>query len=231
MIRLFTGYDAAEALAFSVFAHSVRRHASEPVMVAELRLEHLGGIFRRDRDPLQSTDFAFTRFLVPALCDYHGWALFCDGDMICRDDIATLWAMRNDRYAVMVVQHPFIATPLGKKFLDRPQTSYSRKNWSSVMLFNCARCRDLTPRYVETAPGLDLHQFEWARDYEIGALPKEWNHLVGVAAPNPDAKIVHYTLGMPFFSGYNECEFAAEWRAERDAMNAYQGRGSKCESR
>ena len=220
-IRLFAGYDADEALAFSVFAHSVHRRASTPVSVQPVILSQLKGQFERPRDPLQSTAFSFSRFLVPWLCGYEGWALFADGDMVCLADIAELWALRDARCKVQVVQREAQACAPAK-FLGRPQSPYPRKNWSSVMLFNCARCTVLTPEYVATAPGLDLHGFKWIADADdIGSLPPEWNHLVGVDAPRADAKIVHYTLGMPFFIGFNECEYANEWRSERDAMMAY----------
>lgn len=222
--RVFVGYDADEALAFSVFAHSLHRRSSLPASVQPLILRQLASVFPRARDPLQSTEFAFTRFLVPWLCGFQGWALFCDGDMIVLGDVAELWAARDDRYAVMVVQRPDYDAGAPSKFLARVQTSYPRKNWSSVMLFNCARCTVLTPDYVARAPGLALHQLEWAGE-AVGSLPRDWNHLVGVDAPNPAAKLVHYTLGMPFFSGYRECEFAPEWRRERDAMMAYARKG------
>lgn len=225
MIRLFVGYDGEQSLASAVFAHSVVRRASELVSVTFLSLQQLAGDFNRARDPYQSTDFAFTRFLVPYLCDYQGWALFCDGDMICRADIAELWAQRDlsGHSAVQVAQRErHEQTPSGLKFLGRAQTAYPRKNWSSVMLFNCAACEALTPEYVEKAAGLDLHQFAWlANDCQIGHLPATWNHLVGVDQHDPEAKLVHYTLGMPFFHGLRECEFAVEWREERDAMMAH----------
>jgi hypothetical protein len=227
MIRLFVGYDREQALASAVFAHSVTSRASEPVAVQYLDLRQLRGVFDRPRDPLQSTEFAFSRFLAPYLCDFEGWSLFADGDMICLDDLAALWALRDPAYAVQVVKresHQITAD--GRKFLDRPQTAYPRKNWSSVMLFNNARCRALSPGYVATARGLDLHQFAWLDDREIGALPREWNHLVGVdargGAAGGTAKIVHFTLGMPYFNGLRECEYALEWRQERAALMAYE---------
>ncbi len=228
-IRIFVGYDPDEALAFSVFAHSIHRRASVPVSIQPVMLSQSKGFYDRARDPLQSTDFAFTRFLVPYLCGYQGWALFCDCDMICRADIAELWARRDGRRVVQVVQRDeYGMTEQGLKFLGRPQTPYRRKNWSSVMLFNCSQCTRLTPELVAEVPGLYLHQFEWIlHDDDLGALPREWNHLVGVDAPNPDAKLVHYTLGMPFFNGWKECEFAPEWREERDAMMQYERKGDE----
>lgn len=218
MIRVFIGFDRCEAVAFSVCAFSLQRRASRPVAVAPLMLSQLGSVFTRPRDPLQSTDFSFTRFLVPYLCGYEGWALFMDGDMLVRGDLADLWALRDDRFAVMCVQHQYVPAE-DTKFLGARQTRYARKNWSSLMLFNNARCRALTPDYVNTASGLDLHQFKWVdSDGRIGALPPAWNHLVGVGPPRPDAAIAHYTIGGPYFTEYRDCEHAEGWFAERLAM-------------
>jgi hypothetical protein len=229
MIRCFVGYDSEQSLASAVFAHSLLRRSSVPLEITYLRLDHLRGIFDRPRDPYQSTEFAFTRFLIPYLCGYAGRALYFDGDMICTANPAELWRLFDGRYAVQVVKRTHHEmTPDGKKFLGRVQTAYPRKNWSSLMFFNNPLCRRLTPEYVETAPGLDLHTFQWVRDEEIGALPREWNHLVGVDVPNPAAKLVHYTLGMPSFHGWRECEFAPEWRAERDALLGVAPRPMPC---
>ena len=224
MIRVFIGYDPREAAAFGVLQHSIHARASEPVAVAPLMLSQLGGIYRRERDPLQSTDFSFSRFLTPHLAGYEGWAVFMDCDMLVREDIAKLWALRDDRYAVMVVKHDHQPKE-ASKFLGAVQTKYQKKNWSSVMLMNCARCTALTPDYVNAATGLELHQFKWLGDDAlIGELPREWNHLVGYDAPRRDAKLVHYTIGGPYFEEYRDCEYAAEWFAERDAMLAVSAR-------
>ena len=224
-IRIFVGYDPDEALAFSVFAHSVHRRSRVPVSIQPVMLSQLRGLYHRDRDPLQSTEFSFSRFLVPWLCGFKGWAVFCDGDMLCRNDIAELWELRDPNYSVQVVKREQEVTqPI--KFLGRPQSAYPRKNWSSVMIFNCDRCSVLTPEYVATAHGLDLHGFKWLQTTdEIGDIPAGWNHLVGVDAPSQIAKLVHFTLGMPFFRGFAECEFAQEWREEMHAMMAFSGRG------
>jgi hypothetical protein len=218
MIRIFIGYDSREAAAFSVLAHSIHARASQPVAVAPLKLEELGGVFSRERDPLQSTEFSFTRFLVPYLCDYQGWAIFTDCDMIVRDDIANLWKLRDERYAVQVVKHHHVPKE-EVKFLGAKQSKYEKKNWSSVMLMNCAKCRALTPEYVNTASGLQLHQFKWLEtDDLIGALPPRWNHLVGYDAPDPHASLVHFTIGGPYFEEYKDCEYSREWFEERAAM-------------
>lgn len=220
MIRIFIGYDPREAVAFSVLAHSIYTRSSAPVSVTPLMLSALHGVFTRERHPLQSTDFAFTRFLVPFLSGFEGWSLFTDCDMLVLDDIARLWALRDDRYALMVVKHEHKPRE-SVKFLGQPQSAYAKKNWSSVMLFNNVRCAALTPEYVASASGLELHQFMWlGSDDLIGALPHRWNHLVGFDEPCRDVSLVHYTLGGPYFHEYTDCEHAESWRAERDRMLA-----------
>jgi lipopolysaccharide biosynthesis glycosyltransferase len=218
MIRIFIGFDPRETVAWHVLCHSILARSSQPVSFVPLALHQLGGCFNRPRDPLQSTDFSFTRFLVPYLSGYEGWSLFMDCDMLVRADIAELWDLRDDRYAVMCVKHDHRPRET-VKFLGAPQTPYSKKNWSSVMLFNNARCRALTPDYVNTASGLELHQFKWVGgDDAIGELPKTWNHLVGHDALSPEAKNVHYTIGGPYFDEYQACEHADEWHAQRVAL-------------
>ncbi|MEO7404525.1 MAG: hypothetical protein ABIU95_12735 [Burkholderiales bacterium] len=138
--------------------------------------------------------------------------------MLMLDDIANIWALRDERYAVMVVKHDHQPREM-VKFLGQPQTAYSKKNWSSVMLFNNARCRMLTPEYVNTATGLELHQFKWLEgDHHIGEVPRRWNHLVGYYVPTSDVSLVHYTLGGPYFEEYANCEYGDAWRDERDGM-------------
>ena len=218
MINVFIGYDPREAIAFSVLSCSIQARASEPVSISPLMLSQLKGILTRERHPLQSTDFSFSRFLTPYLSGYAGWSVFMDCDMLVLDDIASLHALRDDRYAVMVVKHDHVPKET-KKFLGEPQSKYEKKNWSSVMLFNNAKCRALTPEYVNKASGLELHQFKWlAGDKVIGALPGRWNHLVGYNPPRKDAALVHYTLGGPYFDDFRNCEYSKEWFAERDAM-------------
>lgn len=218
MIQIAIGFDGREAVAFNVLAYSIHRRASAPVSVAPVMLSQLKSVFHRERHPLQSTDFSFTRFLAPSLAGHSGWTLFMDCDMLMLDDVAKLWALRDDRYAVMVVKHQHVPKE-ERKFLNEPQTKYEKKNWSSVMLFNNARCTALTPEYVNSASGLELHQFKWLdSDDLIGALPARWNHLVGYDAPSRDAALVHYTLGGPYFEAYRDCEYSKEWFTERDAM-------------
>ena len=218
MIDVFVGFDPREAVAFHVLSHSIHARASQPVSITPLMLSELRRVLTRERHPLQSTDFSFSRFLTPYLSTYSGWSVFMDCDMLMLDDIATLYALRDARYAVMVVKHDHVPKE-SRKFLNQPQSPYQKKNWSSVMLFNNSRCQALTPEYVNAASGLALHQFKWlASDDLIGALPERWNHLVGYHPPRKEASLVHYTLGGPYFEDYRNCEYAAEWRAEREAM-------------
>jgi len=218
MIRVFIGFDPREAVAFNVLAYSILGHSSVPVGISPLMLTQLKGVLSRERHPLQSTDFSMSRFLTPYLSDFSGWSLFMDCDMLMLDDIANLWKLRDERYAVMVVKHDHRPRETSK-FLGEPQSAYKKKNWSSVMLFNNSRCGALNSEYVSRASGLDLHQFKWlGNDDLIGELPRRWNHLVGYDAPSRDVSLVHYTLGGPYFSEYADCEYAGEWRSAREAM-------------
>jgi len=218
MIKLFIGFDPRETVAYHVLSQSILARASQPVAITPICLSHLREIYTRARDPLQSTDFSFTRFLTPYLCEYQGWAIFMDSDMLVRDDIARLWALRDARYAVQVVKHNHVPKE-NTKFLGAVQTTYQKKNWSSVMLLNNARCQALTPDYVNRASGLALHQFKWlVDDGLIGEIPHGWNHLVGHDAPSADASLVHYTTGGPYFRQWRNCEHADTWFVERDRM-------------
>ncbi len=223
-IPVFIGYDSKEVVAWHVLAHSILRHASRPVAISPVRLENLRGTFGRERNALQSTEFSFSRFLVPWLCGYQGWALFTDCDMLMREDIARLWELRDARFAVQVVKHHHVPKET-TKFLDQPQTKYEKKNWTSVMLMNCGECRALTPEYVNTANGLNLHQFKWlGDDSRIGELPSKWNHLVDYDSPRADAALVHFTQGGPWFEEYTQVEYAKEWFDERALMTSAAGR-------
>lgn len=217
-VHIFLGYDEKDPIGYHVCVQSIISKSSLPVSITPLRLASIKGAFTRERAPGQLTDFSYSRFIVPALCGYKGWALFMDGhDMILREDIAKLWALRDDKYAVMVVKHPEFT---GKhSFRGKAIPTYPRFNWSSVMLFNNVKCKALTPEYVNTADYYNLHQFKWLRDNEIGELPNTWNHLVGYYQPRKDAAIVHFTLGVPYQGGeFANAEHAAEWFAIRNSI-------------
>ncbi len=218
MIRIFIGFDPRETAAWHVLTHSILSRSSQPVCFIPLALDNLKEVLWRQRDPLQSTDFSFSRFLTPHLSGYEGWSLFMDCDMLVLEDVARLWALRDERYAVMCVKHDHVPAET-TKFHNEKQTAYGKKNWSSVVLFNNARCRALTPEVVNTASGLELHQFKWLGDDTlIGDLPAGWNHLVGYDKPHKSVANVHYTSGGPYFSEFAACDYGSQWFEEKDAM-------------
>ena len=199
--RLFVGFDPREAVAYHTFCQSIISTASLPVSFTPLALSMLNDYLETHTE--RSNDFVYTRFLVPHLCGFEGWAIFTDGDMICQRDIAELWAMRDERFAVMVAKHDY-QTKYAKKYLGNRNESYPRKNWSSVVLFNCAHPenRILTPDFVAQQTGAFLHRFSWLRDEQIGSIPLEWNWLVREYKIEPTAKLLHYTIGTPCFIEY-----------------------------
>ena len=215
MIPIFIGYDPREAVAFHTCVNSIIRHASVPVSIIPLALNLLEGYSETHKDG--SNHFIYSRFLVPHLMKFNGWAIFIDGDMILRDDIAKLWALREMNKDVVVVKHDY-KTRMSEKYLGSKNEDYPRKNWSSVILWNCGsypnRC--LTPDFVMTATGADLHRFTWIKDERIGELPPEWNWLDIEYDWNPAAKLVHYTLGTPCFHEFaDQGDFSNEWHRER----------------
>lgn len=216
MIRVFLGYDSKETIAYHVACQSIHERSSEPVTIAPLMLSQVKSVFDRERNNKQSTEFSFSRFLVPHLCGFEGWALFADCDVLCVDDIAKLWAMRDDKYAVMCVKHEHIPKET-TKFLGQEQTVYEKKNWSSVMLMNTAKCRKLTAEFVNTASGLELHRFHWLESEDlIGELPRRWNFLVDYydEVPESELSLLHYTEGGPYFEDYRNCGYAGLWLDE-----------------
>lgn len=218
MIRVFIGFDPRETAAWHVLTHSILARSSQPVSFIPLALDNLKELMWRTRDPLQSTDFSFSRFLTPHLSGYEGWSLFMDCDMLVQEDIAKLWALRDDRYAVMCVKHNHVPRE-ASKFHNEKQTAYGKKNWSSVMLFNNSKCRALAPEFVNTASGLELHQFKWLGDDNlIGELPARWNHLVGYDTQAEGVANVHYTSGGPYFNEFTSCDYAKPWFEEKLGM-------------
>lgn len=215
MIKWFVGLDPVEVGTYHVMSNSLIRHSSMPISITPVSLKNLEGVLIREKHPLQSNEFAFSRFLVPWMCNYRGWAIFTDCDMIVKDDPAKLWALRDDEFAVKVVKHNHVPVE-EEKYLGNTQTKYQRKNWSSVMLMNCGHpgMRSLTPDFVNTADGLYLHQFRFLENNEIGDLPKTWNHLVGYDTYNHSAKLIHYTTGGPYFEEYKNCDYHQDWGKE-----------------
>lgn len=222
---IWIGFDPRERDAFHVCLASISAHLSEPVEIFAVALDLLQkrGLYQRPTerrgdqlwdvisDAPMSTEFAISRFFVPRIAE-RGWALFMDCDMLVRCDLAELFAQADPRYAVQVVKHD--QRPIETVKMDgQQQTAYDRKNWSSVMLFHVEHPanRQLTDAKLNAWSGRALHQFKWLEDSEIGELDPAWNHLVGVQPPSPDAKIAHFTLGVPSMPGYENCEFAQEW--------------------
>ena len=211
MIRIFIGYDEGEKIAFHVLAESIRKQSSEPISITPIDLNTLRNHFIRDKQSNQSTEFAFSSFMVPYLSNYEGWSIFMDCDMLLRTDINELWKLRDEDYAVMCVKHDY-EPKQDVKFRGAKNEKFPKKNWSSLMLMNNAKCKLLTPEYVRTASGLELHQFKWLEsERDIGAIPKTWNWLVGEYEYNPLANNVHFTLGGPYFYDYVNCDYSKEW--------------------
>lgn len=192
-LRVFIGYDPRQPVAFHVAAHSVQSRATVPVSVTRLQLNQLP-ITRRGL-----TEFTYSRFLVPYLSGFDGWSVFLDADMLCLGDVAELLALAqaNRPAGVHVVQ------------------SVKRFEWASMMVFDNARCVELTPQHVDNA-AVPLFDLSFSR--LVGTLPKAWNHLVGYDAPDPNTKLVHFTQGIPIWPETAQCEFAEAWCAERDAL-------------
>lgn len=214
MIPIFIGYDPREAVAYHVCVNSIIRHATQPVSIIPIALNLFPEYTETHTDG--SNQFIYTRFLVPYLASWSGWAIFIDGDMILRDDITKLWNLKENDKDVMVVKHDY-RTKMKKKYLDSKNEDYPRKNWSSVILWNCNSYpnRKLTPKFVQDSTGAYLHRFSWLDDVRIGELPIEWNWLPDEFGPNPDAKLLHYTLGLPAFNEFAHTPQGNEWFKER----------------
>jgi hypothetical protein len=235
MNKVFIGYDEREDEAAQVCRFSIERR-SRDADCRFIKLPH--PLYRRtftvrdgqrfddiDGKPF-STDFSFSRFLVPEIMEYKGWAMFCDGDFLFLSDVGHLFDMANDRYAVMCVKHhhhPAETT----KMDGQMQTRYTRKNWSSLVLWNCGHPANaaLKADEVNTRHGSWLHGFQWLPDALIGALPENWNWLVG-ASPTTNAyhadgdimRGIHFSSGGPWFEDSRAVEFADAWMRERAEM-------------
>jgi hypothetical protein len=231
---IWIGFDpgTAETEAFAVARRSIRKWLSEPIQINMLSLHMLrtaglywrptelrkGRLFDVISDAPMATEFAISRFLVPHIAE-SGLALFVDCDVMARVDIVQLFDAFEPSKACMVVKHDY--SPKGTtKMEGQAQVPYARKNWSSVVLWNCdhPKVKVLTPDVVNAARGLWLHQFSWLHDDDIGVLDPCWNHLVGDCSPNPAAKLVHFTNGSPNMMGHEHCEFSEEWRAHHEAI-------------
>jgi lipopolysaccharide biosynthesis glycosyltransferase len=213
LIKLYVGYDPREAAVYHTFCQSVIENTSTPVSFIPLHKDMLNN-FDGQQDGTNA--FIYSRYLIPYLEGWDGWAIFCDGDMHANADMAELWALRDKSKAVQVVKHDY-QTKHARKYIGTPiendNIDYPRKNWSSVTLWNCAHPRHkyLIPENVANVGGKYLHRFEWLNDEDIGELPIEWNWLEGEYNPNPSAKLVHQTLGSPGFTQYAETPSSRDW--------------------
>lgn len=214
MLPIYIGYDPREAIAFHVCTNSIIRQATKPVSINPLALCNMQDYEEKHTDG--SNHFIYSRFLVPHLNDYDGWALFIDGDMILRDDISDLFDLCDDSKAVMVVKHDY-KTQMPVKYLGARNEDYPRKNWSSVILWNCGHeaNKQITPELIQHSSGAFLHRFTWLKDDQIGELPIEWNWLPDEFGENKDAKLLHYTLGTPCFHDFATTSMSDEWHRER----------------
>jgi hypothetical protein len=221
--RVFMGWDQREPEAYEVAEYSLVRRASVPVAVVPIKLDELRarGLYARDIDPLASTEFTYSRFLTPTLAGFSGWALFCDCDFLWLGDVAELIAYTQSAKAVYCVQHDYRPKE-ATKMDGAVQTLYPRKNWSSLMLFNCdhSSVRALTPQVVNRESGAYLHRMQWVADADIGPLPVDWNWLEGwnekPARGTP--KAVHFTRGGPWFPQWQDVDYGDLWQMERDDL-------------
>lgn len=238
-LKVFVGWDSREDIAYQVCKQSILDHASVPVKVIPLKQDDLRkkGIYGRSIDQLASTEFTFTRFLVPYLAGYTGWALFIDCDFVFLDDVKKIFDQADNKYAIMCAQHDY--TPKeGTKMDGQVQHVYPRKNWSSMMLINCGSYTNgvLTKDLInnETKTGAYFHRFSWVPDAEVGELSHEWNWLVGWYKEPKDGKpkALHYTEGGPWFKQYENCEYALEWYKAKSSYleNAYLHASTKAQS-
>ncbi len=210
MIRLTIGYDEREAVAYHTFCQSVLEKSSMSVSFVPLNLSSIKTYIESHNDG--SNAFIYSRFLTPYIFSFDGWAIFADGDMICRADIADLWANRDESKAVLCAKHEY-KTKANGKYLGNKNQDYPRKNWSSLVLWNCGHPANkiLTPEFISSQTGAFLHRFQWLEDSLIGELSKDWNWLTTEYEDNYNAKLLHYTLGTPCFKDYWSTDMSDEW--------------------
>jgi lipopolysaccharide biosynthesis glycosyltransferase len=210
-INLVVGFDQREAVAYHVFCQTIIDRATMPIQFLPLAENTLNNYKEVHRDG--SNRFIYSRFLTPYLMNFSGWAIFADGDMVCQADISELWSLRDESKAVQVVKHDY-KTKAAKKYLGNKNEDYPKKNWSSLILWNCSHPENiiLTPEFIQAQPGSFLHRFSWLEDDLIGELDAKWNWLAIEYLENPDAKLIHYTLGTPCFKDYADESMSNVWK-------------------
>ena len=217
-VKIYIGFDQRESVAYHTFVQSLIDHASIPLEITPLAMRTLKGYEEKHED--KSNDFVYSRFLTPFLNDFRGWAIFADGDMICQKDIKELLDLKDSSKALQVVKHDY-KTKANQKYLGNINQDYPRKNWSSVILWNCEHPKHkiLIPDFIANQTGKYLHRFSWLEDEDIGELPQEWNWLATEYPNNEQANIIHYTLGTPCFKDYRETEMADIWLKKHNRLN------------
>ena len=212
LIRLVVGFDQREAIAYHVFVQSVIQNSNNPISFHPLSKKALS--FYNETHSDRSNAFTYSRFLTPYLMNFEGWAIYLDGDMVCQEDISLLWKLKDSSKAVQVVKHEY-KTKSNMKYLKNINVDYPKKNWSSVIIWNCSHPKNkvLAPEFISSSDGKFLHRFMWLDEDDIGEIPAEWNWLATEYSPNPDAKLIHYTLGTPCFSKYSQSEMSDEWHS------------------
>ncbi len=216
-LTVYVGYDErnlGQKMAYEVCKRSIHQFNPDisvnPLKLTELRA---AGLYSRNDDPKQSTEFTYSRFLVPHLNKFKDYAVFCDSDFLWQRDIKDMLHFISEDKSVAVVQHEYVECPSSTKMDGLQQEWYPRKNWSSLMLFNCAHedCKKLTTAVVNTETPKFLHRLEWANDSNVNALPVDYNHLVGYYPRNDSASAFHFTDGGPWHQDYINCDHAEKW--------------------
>ena len=211
LLNIFVGFDQKEAIAYHTFVQSIIEKSSIPLSITPLAENNLDHYSEQHTDG--TNKFTYSRFLVPYLMDFKGWAIFADGDMVCLSDLRELKQFFDPNIAVSVVKHNY-KTKYKTKYFGQKNEDYPRKNWSSMIVWNCEHPKNkiLTPDFISQKEGSFLHRFNWLKDVEIGELPKSWNWLAMEYEEKKDLDLIHYTLGTPCFKEYSNKSLAEFWK-------------------
>ena len=211
LLNVFVGFDQKEAIAYHTFVQSIIETSSVPLSITPLAENNLNEYSEKHTDG--TNKFTYSRFLVPYLMNFKGWAIFVDGDMVCLSDFKNLKQFFDSKLAVSVVKHDY-KTKQKVKYFGQKNENYPRKNWSSVIIWNCEHPKNkvLTPSFISNKEGSFLHRFQWLKDNEIGELPKSWNWLAIEYEETNNVDLIHYTLGTPCFKEYSNKSFSKYWK-------------------
>ena len=222
LLNIFIGFDQKEAIAYHTFVQSLIEKSSVPLSIIPLAENNLN--FYNESHSDGTNKFTYSRFLIPYLMDYNGWAIFVDGDMVCLSDIKELTSYFDPKYAVSVVKHDY-KTKQKLKYFGQKNEDYPRKNWSSVIIWNCShpKNKQLNPSFINNKEGSFLHRFKWLNDQEIGDLPKSWNWLAIEYPEKDNLKLIHYTLGTPCFKDYANTSLSEFWKkAHQNLLDGFE---------